>query len=410
LRATGASFVYGAESWSEIGRDKFIVHDSEIVDVVDKDELAKKYGDIECVFLKDRLLMPPLTNPHLHLEFSANACVLEYGEFTKWLGSIIKNRERLSKQAKKELLEKALDRVIKSGTLNIGAISSFGADLEVLGSSLANVIYFNEALGSDVSKKDEFYADVIRRYENSLSYKSKSFKPSISVHSPYSTHPELIKEVVQKAKDDELLLSVHFLESLSEREWMESSLGALKAFFEEFFGVKRGSFIDPVSFIELFDGAKTLFVHALYAREEHLELIKKQGGSIISCPRSNRLLNSKLLDLELVRKNLSTPLLATDGLSSNISLDMFEEMRYTLFMYEKEDINALARELLSTVTKEGAKTLGFNNGVLKKGFRADFLEVEMPEDFTDSINPSLDIILHAKVKNTYIEGKKYGDS
>ncbi|MFP4332015.1 MAG: aminofutalosine deaminase family hydrolase [Campylobacterales bacterium] len=409
MKAIGASFVYGIDKKEEIERDKYIVYDTKIKDIVSLDELNQKYPNIEYEFRQNILLMPPLSNPHLHLEFSNNSCKLQYGEFTSWLGSIIKNRATLSSGATKEQLSKTLDRVIKSGTLNIGAISSFGADLEVLANSSANVAFFNETLGSDITKVDESYKDALARYEKSLLYKSERFKPSISIHSPYSTHPELIKKVLSRAKEDELLLSVHFLESLGELEWMDSSLGALMSFFENFFGVKRDSFIDPISFIKLFSGVKTLFIHNLYAKKEHLDLIKSQDGEVITCPRSNRLLNSEILDIDLVKKSALTPLVATDGLSSNISLDMFEELRYMLFMYEGYEINTFAKELLCSSTKEGARVLGFTNGVFKKGFRADFLEVEVPDDFTDSLNHSLDIILHSKVKNTYIEGKKYGD-
>ena len=53
--------------------------------------------------------MPAFINPHVHLEFSANRTTLEYGDFLKWLKSVINSRDELSKEAKNAAIKKQIE-------------------------------------------------------------------------------------------------------------------------------------------------------------------------------------------------------------------------------------------------------------------------------------------------------------
>ncbi len=63
----------------------------------------------------------------------------------------------------------------------------------------------------------------------------KDFKTGIAIHSPYSVHPFLVREVLNIAKDQNLPVTSHFLESKDEKDWLNKDEGKFFRFFQKFF-------------------------------------------------------------------------------------------------------------------------------------------------------------------------------
>ncbi len=402
MKIIAPKYILTCNSSFEILENHALIFDDKIKEIVSKEEAIRRYGS--SVFVDENIaLMPALFNAHVHFEFSGNRGELKYGSFDRWLVSVIKNREKIV--ADVEAISEAISTSISSGVVGFGAISSYGIDLESLQSSKAKVLYFNEAIGSNPAVLDTLFSDFLARVEDSLAFQSERFKSAIAIHSPYSVHPLLASKALNVAKERDLITSTHFLESAHEREWLDSSKGWFFEFFENFFGVKCSSNFTSHSFLEIFEGLKSpLFVHALEARDEELDKIDKLGGYIVSAPRSNRLLNNRYLDISKVSQNRL--IFGTDGLSSNSTLSLFDELRAALFAYEKEDIRYLSRILLEGVTRKAAKALGFDSGTIKEGKSADILEIDICENY-DIEDLAMHIILNTtKPKSIYIDGEK----
>jgi cytosine/adenosine deaminase-related metal-dependent hydrolase len=127
------------------------------------------------------------------------------------------------------------------------------------------------------------------------------------------------------------------------------------------------------------------------------------GGNITHCPVSNRLLNSGRLEIENIDKNMLT--LGTDGLSSNMSLSLWDEMRAALMMHSKANLQKLASLLLKMATCNGAEALGLNSGVIKKDKFADLIVCKLDCDLDNVEDVALQLILHTKfAKATYVAG------
>jgi cytosine/adenosine deaminase-related metal-dependent hydrolase len=245
------------------------------------------------------------------------------------------------------------------------------------------------------------YQNFLQRYQTSLLLQDDRFIPAISVHSPYSTHPILAKKVLQIAREDKKVVATHFMESRAEREWLEGGKGEFKEFLRTFNPYAK-PLIEPLEYLKLFYGVDTLFVHTTFANDKELEYINNHDYSIASCPVSNRVLENAKLDISKV-KNLT---IATDGLTSNISLNLWDELRASLFIHENIDIDELSKKLLTSVTKNSAKALKLNKGVLKNGYDADIIVVELPDDFEELESIYKWLILHTKeAKETIIQGE-----
>jgi cytosine/adenosine deaminase-related metal-dependent hydrolase len=380
-----------------------VAFDKTIKKIAPLEELKKEFPNAEITTLqKNSLLMPGLINAHVHVEFSANKTNLSYGDFISWLYSVIENREELIGGCQNECMSKAIDSMLKSGITTFGAVSSHGMDIEACASAPQNVVFFNELIGSQATMADALFGDFLARLDASKSVKREGFYPAVAIHSPYSVHPILIKKALRKVKDENLKLTAHFMESSAEREWLDSSKGDFKDLFENL--LKQNSAVsDSSEFLEHFNEHKTLLTHVVKANENELKTIASSQHTIIHCPISNRLLGNGVLDLTKLEKESIRWVLATDGLSSNYKLDLFEEMKCALFMHSNMPLLELAKKLIMSVTKNAADALGLNTGEITEGKNADMIVLDLDKEPNDEL--AIHLILHRyNISKVYING------
>ena len=211
-----------------------IAFDKTIHRIAPFEELIEEFPDAKVTTLRENsLLMPGLINAHVHIEFSANKTELSYGDFMNWLYSVIENREELIGGCDKECMQKACEDMLEAGITTFGAISSHGLDLDVCQNAAQNVVYFNELIGSQAVMADTLFADFLSRLDASKAIKREGFYPAVAIHSPYSVHPILVKKALDIVKNEKLKLTAHFMESIAERNWLDSSEGDFKKFFKE---------------------------------------------------------------------------------------------------------------------------------------------------------------------------------
>ncbi len=382
--------------------DKAFVFEDKILEFGTLENLSKKYPDAKLIKIpKNSLILPAFINPHTHLEFSANSYTLHFGDFLTWVKSVMNSRQSLSKEAKEELILKILRKMQKTGTATIGEISSFGSDFEPCLKSSMRVVFFNEILGLNEALNEAKKAEFLKRFEKSLEAKSELFIPAISVHSAYSTNLDLIKWALTLAKKHGLLLSTHFLESRAENAWFRKAQGGFKTWLSSL--DKDAKPCEIQTFLKLFKRQRTLFTHCVYLKE--FENLDPKYHSITHCAFSNKLLSQKTFDLKKALKSGLNVHLGTDGLSSNISLSMLDEMRSNLLIHEGFELKSLAKKLILMATLYPAKALNLNLGTLKVGKSADFSVFKI-EDCKDSQLPLQFILYAKKVKKLFIKGKE----
>lgn len=401
-----ADWIVTCDEYDSIIENGCIVFDDTIIDLGSFEEISSKYPNTPITTTApNTVILPGLINPHVHLEFSANKTTLKYGNFMTWLNSVIEHRAQLIEKADTELIDNELQAILKSGTTTIGAISSYGFDMESLQKTKLNVVHFSEIIGSNASMVDTLFADFQARLKASSKLKSDRYTPAIAIHSPYSVHPFLIRETLKLAREQNLSVTAHFLESIEEKEWLESSSGGMSDFFKNFLNQTQ-SITKAHEFLNQFKGIENLsFTHCCQANDEELETIDELNATIIHCPVSNRFLTNSTLEYKNIAHRSFA--LGTDGLSSNYSLSLWEEMKNALFIHQHINITDLSKKLLNASTKGGAKALGMKNkGSLKKSYDADIITVTLP-DACEKKDIFLQLILHTSNSSaTFIKGEK----
>ena len=405
MKIINADYILTCNDKFEILKNSAICFEKTILDIDKLENLTQKYPEAEVIELpKNSLIMPGLINPHVHLEFSSNKSSLKYGDFITWLNSVIQKRDDLLSTCNDETINKQLKIMQKSGTTTFGAISSFGNDFEACYKTPQRVVFFTEVLGSSPNSVDILFADFKSRLRVAQDNENERLIPAISIHSPYSTHPILARNALDIARKFKYVVSTHFMESVAERDWLDHGTGEFNKFFNNFTPNSK-PMNDAKDYIELFRGCKTLFTHCVQATSKELELIKEIGGNVTHCPVSNRLLGIGRLEIEHIDKSILN--LGTDGLSSNISLNIWDEMRAALMTHFQADLQKLAPLLLKMATSNAAKALNLNCGELSPDKFADFIVCEVNSDLEKIDGIALELILHTKfTKATYIAGEK----
>jgi cytosine/adenosine deaminase-related metal-dependent hydrolase len=385
-------------------RDHGIVFNKTIIEIAPNESLRDRYND-QCVELGvGSLLIPGLINAHVHLEFSANRSHLTYGEFMPWLSTVIANRDELINDCDDSCTARAIESMLENGITAFGAVSSYGFDLDSCSKASQKVVYFNELIGSDPKMADALYSNFQERLFASQQVMREGFYPSIAIHSPYSVHRILIQKALKYALEKHLRVTAHFMESPAEREWLDHNSGPFRPFFENFLKQTQAA-NSPAEFLSYFNNVHTLFTHAVQANEEELSVISKGGHSIIHCPVSNRLLGNGALDLNRVEKHSIPWLCGTDGLSSNYSLDLFEEMKIALFLHHSHDLLTLAHKLWQSVTSKAAEALQLNCGKIAPSYDADILVMRIDYPINDQL--PIHLINHTHIiESIYIQGEK----
>jgi cytosine/adenosine deaminase-related metal-dependent hydrolase len=306
-----------------------------------------------------------------------------------------------------ELLHEKIDFLARTGTATVGAVSSYGYEINALASSPLRVVLFNEAIGSKPDLVDTMFSHFISRVDECEKLRSPLFTPAIAIHSPYSVHPDLVTMALGEVKEKGYVVSTHFMESPEERKWLDHNEGKFAPFFKNFLQIEQ-AFTSPQRFLESFESLSPLITHAIHTTNEDHALFQKLHASVIHCPVSNRLLGAGVAPLSTYKAKKIPIVMGTDGLSSNISLSLFDEMRAALMVHAALPLEELAIDLFKGCTSLGAQALKTNNGSLETGKKADIAITSLPDVSPNREDFFTQLILQTQeVDSLYIEGKKY---
>lgn len=382
-----------------------IAFDTDILAIDSADILTAKYPGAKIIRTKPHsVVYPGFINTHVHLEFSSNKTTLQYGDFIPWLYSVLENRDEIISCSDDACMQEACEQMLNSGVTSFGAVSSYGSDISVCRNTPQRVTYYNELIGSDAATADVLYNDFLQRVEMSQEDAKKyRISPAIAIHSPYSVHPIVLQRAISLAKLHNLPLSAHLLESVAEKEWLDNNSGEFAKFFFDFFKTNQAVTTSD-EFIRQFDTYPTNFIHCTQTTKEQREHLKSKKHSITHCPRSNRLLNSGRLSIEeLVDSTMS---IATDGASSNYSLNIWEELRAAIHLHHQGPLQQMADRFIKSVTSDAAIAMHSQAGILQVGSPADLITISLPSMPANTDDISLHAILHtSEVDNLFMDGE-----
>ncbi|MCI8422728.1 MAG: amidohydrolase [Lawsonibacter sp.] len=198
-----------------------------------------------------------------------------------------------------------------------------------------------------------------------------------SIHAEYTSTAPLWQWMADYAQKHGLRMHVHVSETRSEHEKCLEKYGQTPAQILDQYGVWQNGGIAA---------------HCVYLSGGDAQLLAQRGVTAVHNPVSNLKLMSGVSPLFFLRECGMNIALGTDGVASNNSHNLFEEMKVAALVQNYsfgEDHGQLsAADILAMATANGARALGRDAGVIATGKIADLILV----DFTgENLFPCHDI-------------------
>lgn len=353
------------------------------------------------------VLVPALVNCHCHLELSHLARLgkvrsHEPGNMTDWIRNLLTEREKGTDPAEDPEMAawQALARLYAGGCRGLLDIGNLPGSRDLAKNFKVNSRFFQEILGLTEGGVAAGLS-LLSEHENDQ-------KLFYTAHAPYSTAPELLVKLKERARRHGHLFPIHVAESLDETEFLATGRGRFRDFLAER-NTLGNSFkapgLSPIAYLAslgLLD-EQTLCVHCVQCDEADLAIMSEHRVTACICPGSNRFIGVGTAPVPQMLAHGIPVVLGTDSLTSNPHLSLWQEMK--ILAQNHPGLRPL--EIIRMATGNGAELLGLaaEIGSLAPGCSAEFLAVsgDLPAgSVADEILPWL-VATGLAIKTEWVE-------
>lgn len=362
-----------------------IVQIGKILDFSDTEKVIDATG---------KIVMPGLINTHSHVPMSIFRETVDGYNLQDWLTKKIWPMEdKLVNEDIYYASYLSFIEMIQTGTTTINDMYCMGED--IIRAALDTKIrlqttrtLMNIAGDEDGESRINELKFLVENYNN----KYENITLNAGIHGLYTSKREYVKKCIQYAKENNLIVHMHFCENTKEVQDIKESYNE-----------------EPIDvLLKEFKDLKLILAHAVKLSKEDIKKLKQLGDvSISHCPVSNLKLGCGIANISEMIENGINVSLGTDGQGSGSNLDLFESMKYAALLQKGEKENPIlmnAYETLKIATINGAKALGLEEkiGSIEEGKLADIIIINMDNTVTKPVNDLCSDIVY-NVKGTNVE-------
>ena len=369
------------------------IRDGKIEAILPAAQAHARFAGFDEVVLENHVLMPGLVNAHTHAAMSLLRGLADDLPLMRWLEEHIWPAEtkHVSRDFVRDGTLVACAEMIRGGITCFNDMYFFpDASLEAaLAAGLRSaqgmiVIEFPSAYAADA---EDYLRRGLEVRDRSRDEPLASF--CLAPHAPYTVSNESLKKVATLSAELDVPVHIHLHETRGE---IERSLAE--------HGVRPLERLARLGLV----GPSLVAVHAVHLDDAEIDLLAKQGASVVHCPSSNLKLASGFAPVHSLLKKGVNVALGTDGAASNNRLDMFQEMRTAALLAKAvgDDAQAMpAHAALRAATLSGAKALGLEKitGSIEPGKAADLIAVDFS---APELSPCYDVVSHL----VYVAGRE----
>ncbi len=332
----------------------------------------------------NKVVMPGLINTHAHIAMSIFRGTFEGCDLYTWLNEKIWPIE--AKLTSKEVYNASMLSIIEmisTGTTCVNDHYFFSKEIrKALEKSKMRAMITRVLMDSDGKEASENRINEFINLYETRNKEDNLISYSVAPHGLYTCSDNLLKISENLARQYNLPIHTHFLESINE--------------IEDIKNIHNATATEVLK--KYFDGIPTILAHGVKINDEDIEVLKTMQCGISHNPISNFRLGCKIADVTKYLKNGINVALGTDGQGSGNNLDMFETMKLAALgqggIHENEE-RITSKDVIKMATINGAKLLGIDNkvGSIEKGKEADLIIVDItPKLDNIKIIPNNDII------------------
>ena len=143
---------------------------------------------------------------------------------------------------------------------------------------------------------------------------------------------------------------------------------------------------------------RAALAHGVQLDDNEVARIGEAGAGVAHCPTSNCYMADGALRLRDLREAGAAVALGTDGSACDHRQDMFEQMKQSVFVQRLTSLDpaaAWAEEAFCLATREGARYLGLDAGVIAPGKLADLAVIDLERPHLQPLNRLISTLVYA---------------
>ena len=382
--------------------------------------LLEKYKDLPLIDFGDMLIMPGMTDLHVHAPQYTFRGIGMDEELLAWLNKYTFPEEAKYKDIEyakkaydhfsKDLRRSFTTRAVVYGTIHNEATTALMEKLEKTG-IISFVGKVNMDRNGSAGLQESSAAESLKATEEwleAIAGRFKNTKPILTPRFIPSCSDELVRGLGELAKEEGLRIQSHLSENKAECAWVKELVPSSSCYANayELFGV-MGSNEFP-----------SIMAHCVYSGEEEISILKKHGAFVAHCADSNMNLSSGIAP---VRKFLDAGInvgLGTDvaaGSSMNLLKTVLITIQASKMYYRLVDNSAKPlsfEEAFYLATMGGGKYFG-KVGTFQEGYEFDAVVIDdsLMKSMRDmSVRERIERICYndsdAFIVEKYVGGKK----
>ncbi len=319
---------------------------------------------------RGKLLMPGLVNAHTHIPM---ALLRSFGggcDLHTWLNDYIFPTEaKLDERAVRAGVQLALAELIAAGVTTIAdmymfcdaicdEVSRAGLSANISRGATLFTPEFDPATHAD-------YQATLQMADQWHGYGDGQILIDASIHAEYTSRPAVWEAIAALAQERQLGMHVHLSETRTEHEACLKRYGKTPAQLFDSYGLFA---------------TRSIAAHCVWTREDDWALLAARGVTAIHNPVSNLKLGSGIAPIAAMHRAGVRIALGTDGVASNNSHDLFEELKLAALLpcgVEQNPTALSAMDALRMATVNGAAALGRHSGCIAEGYTADIILLDL---------------------------------
>ena len=258
------------------------------------EELPEQYGELPLVDCGDQLVIPGMSDIHVHApQYAFRGLGMDL-ELLEWLNTHTFPEEshyadlgyagRAYDIFADDLRKSPTTRAVVFGTLHVEATELLMDKLEATGLvSYVGKVNMDrnspdtlvETAEQSAAETRRWISEVAGRYERTMPIVTPRFTPSCT--------DELMAELGEIRAEGGLPVQSHLSENLSECDWVAGLCPWSSCY---------GDAYDHFGLLGVEGGPKTVMAHCVYSGDEEVELLRRTGTYVAHCPQSNAQLAS----------------------------------------------------------------------------------------------------------------------
>ena len=143
---------------------------------------------------------------------------------------------------------------------------------------------------------------------------------------------------------------------------------------------------------------RAAIAHGVWFDDNEVSYVGAAGAGVAHCPTSNCYMADGAIRMDDLRSAGAVVSLGTDGSACDHRQDMFEQMKQAIFVQRLHTLDPTAlrsEEALELATREGARYLGIDAGVLAPGKLADLAVVDLERVHLQPLNRTISTLVYA---------------